>query len=235
MIRKPNSTRKPKGAAAITVAITLSMLIGAASLVIDMGQLYTVRQELQEVAGAAALAGAAQLIREQGGQAVRDCRQAILAAQAVTSAQSRVRGLPSEGDEPPHDLTIHFGFWDVNAADAGRAWTDLGVNCPCDPRANALRTNLRRTSETIFGPVTKLFAKVCGFPSSTASATATAYLDFIPTPQNDRVTAPLQAPAGQGAVATPRQVSGRPDNQATITFGARPGARTMAMMPRLVE
>jgi Flp pilus assembly protein TadG len=234
MIRQPNFIKKPEGVAATTVAITLFVLIGAASLVIDMGQLYTVRHELQEVADAAALAGVAQLIEDQGGQAVRNSNQAIQAAMAVTLVQSKLRGLPPVGDEIRNDLTIHFGVWDIYAADRSQAWTDLGTNCASDSNANALRTTIRRTSGTKFGPVTNLFAKVFGFPNSEASATATAYLGFITTPQKVRVTVPLKVPTDQGAVSFPGQVSGGPDNQ-NIIFGAQPSAGAIAMMPRLVK
>ena len=50
---------------------SLFALIGVASLAIDMGQLYTVRNELQNVADAAALAGVGQLIqKDANGNAV---------------------------------------------------------------------------------------------------------------------------------------------------------------------
>jgi Flp pilus assembly protein TadG len=234
MIRQPNFIKKPQGAAAITVAITLFVLIGAASLVIDMGQLYTVRHELQEMADAAALAGVAQLIQDQGGQAVRNSKQAIQAAMAVTLAQSQLQGLPPMGDEIRNDLEIHFGVWDTNADGRSQAWTDLGTNCASDSKVNAMRTTIRRTPGTIFGPVTNLFVRVFGFPNSETSATATAYLGLITVPQKGRVTVPLRVPTDQSAGSFPSKASGGLDHQ-DITFGAQPGARAIAMMPRLVE
>ena len=234
MIWQPDFIKKPQGAAAITVAIALLVLVGAASLVIDMGHLYTVRHELQEIADAAALAGVAQLIQDQGGQAVRNSKQAIQAAMAATWAQSQLRGLPPMGDEIRHDLEIHFGVWDTNAAGRSQAWTDLGADCASDSKVNAMRTTIRRTPGTTFGPVTSLFVKVFGFPSSETSATATAYLGFITVPQKGRVSVPLRVPTDQGGVLFPSQASGGLDHQ-DITFGAQPGARAIAMMPRLVE
>jgi Flp pilus assembly protein TadG len=234
MIRQPNFIKKPGGAAAITVAITLFGLIGTASLVIDMGQLYTVRHELQEMADAAALAGVAQLIQDPGGQAVRNSKEAIRAAMAVMMAQSQIRGWPPMGDEIRNDLKLHFGFWDVNAASRSQAWTEVGMTCARDSKVNAIRATIRRTSGTTFGPVTNLFAKVFGFPNSEASATATAYLGFIEAPQRGRVTVPLKVPTDQGAVSSSGRARGGPDNQ-NITFGAQPSARAIAMIPRLVE
>ena len=46
-----------EGAIAVLTALGLVAFIGFASLAIDMGHLYTVRNELQNVADAAALAG----------------------------------------------------------------------------------------------------------------------------------------------------------------------------------
>ncbi len=70
-----NHTRKfikqTEGAAAIIIACSLVALIAVASLAIDMGQLYTVRNQLQNVADAAALAGVGQLIqKDASGNAV---------------------------------------------------------------------------------------------------------------------------------------------------------------------
>ena len=64
MARKRNFIKQTEGATAIIIALSLFALIGVASLAIDMGQLYTVRNELQNVADAAALAGAGQLIQK---------------------------------------------------------------------------------------------------------------------------------------------------------------------------
>ncbi len=63
MIRKSNFIRRTEGAAAIIIACSLFVFIGVASLAIDMGQLHTVRNQLQNVADAAALAGVGQLIQ----------------------------------------------------------------------------------------------------------------------------------------------------------------------------
>ena len=62
--------------------------LGMVSLAIDMGQLYTVRNELQNVADAAALAAAGNLINDSGAGAVRD---AAAAQQAATGRWSNAR------------------------------------------------------------------------------------------------------------------------------------------------
>ena len=64
--------RKAEGSVAIISALALMGLVGVASLAVDMGHLYTVRNEMQNTADAAALAAAGRLIVDQGGVAVRD-------------------------------------------------------------------------------------------------------------------------------------------------------------------
>jgi len=50
-----------KGAAAIVTVIVLAMLLGFSALAIDVGYMYSTRNELQNVADSAALAGAGEL------------------------------------------------------------------------------------------------------------------------------------------------------------------------------
>ena len=50
-----------RGVSAIVVAVVLVMLIGFLALAIDIGYLYATKNELQNTADAAALAGAGQL------------------------------------------------------------------------------------------------------------------------------------------------------------------------------
>ena len=65
MMKKPGNLLKAiqnrRGVTAVIVAICLFMLIGFAALAIDVGYLYSTRNELQNVADAAALAGAGYL------------------------------------------------------------------------------------------------------------------------------------------------------------------------------
>ena len=68
MRRKSNSGRLvmtgSEGSIAVVVAIAMVVLLGAASLAIDVGQIVTVRSELQNTADSAAIAAARALIVE---------------------------------------------------------------------------------------------------------------------------------------------------------------------------
>ena len=69
MRRKSNSGRlmmmDSEGSIAVVVALALVVLLGIGSLAIDIGQIATVRSELQNTADAAAMAAARALIVEQ--------------------------------------------------------------------------------------------------------------------------------------------------------------------------
>jgi Flp pilus assembly protein TadG len=194
MVWKLKFIRKTGGTSAITIAITLFVLIGAASLAIDMGHLYTVRNELQNVADSSALAAVAQLVKDQGGQTVRDSNQALQTAIEVAQTQSQLSGLPQVANGERNDLTIHFGVWDIYAADPSQAWTDLGTTCASDSNANAVRVTIRRAEGLAFGPVANLFARIFGNNFSEVLATATAYLGYVAATQTGTVTVPLAVP-----------------------------------------
>jgi Flp pilus assembly protein TadG len=207
MIRSFNFIRRTEGGAAIIIAITLFVLIGAASLAIDIGQLSTVRNELQNVADAAALAGVAQLIQDQGGTVVRDCDKALQAAMQVAQTQSQLSGLPQVDDSARNDLTIHFGVWDIYAADRSQAWTDLGTTCASDSNANAMMVTIRRASGNVFGPVANFFAQVLGYSTSEIGGTATAYLGYTTAAETGTVTVPLALPQSVLSAMLPKHDS----------------------------
>jgi Flp pilus assembly protein TadG len=174
MTRKRNFIKQTEGAAAILIAGSLFALIAVASLAIDMGQLYTVRNQLQNVADAAALAGAGQLIqKDANGNAVWYSDQATAAALKVAQDQGVLDGLATVADTARNDLDIKVGFWDIRAGNPSTAWQDPSPN-----PANALRVTITRAAGTIFGPVTSIFAKAIGSPTSTVAASATAYLGY---------------------------------------------------------
>jgi Flp pilus assembly protein TadG len=165
-----------------------------ASLAVDLGQLYTVRNELQNTADAAALAAAGNLIRDQGGEAVRDAAAAHQAAMTVAQRQSELAGQPAVGEEDRNDLTLTFGEWNIYTGNPDTAWTDLGSTCGSFSNANAVRVNLRRASGLAYGPVTNIFAGILGLPTTTVAATATAYLGYTDSTEAGSVTLPLALP-----------------------------------------
>ena len=58
-----------------------------------------------------------------------------------------------------------------------------------------MQVTITREAGTVFGPVTSLFAQVLGYPTSTVSASATAYLGYTNEVQTGGVQLPLALPA----------------------------------------
>jgi Flp pilus assembly protein TadG len=79
----------------ILTALGLVDFLGFASLAIDMGHLYVVRNELQNVADAAAMGGVGKLITYVNGAPQRDKTAAQAAAMDVLQRQATLSGLPT--------------------------------------------------------------------------------------------------------------------------------------------
>lgn len=66
MIKNPVALKEnEKGAVAIIIAISLTVLLGFTALVVDVGYLYEVRRQLQAAADAGALAGCQEMVTEE--------------------------------------------------------------------------------------------------------------------------------------------------------------------------
>jgi Flp pilus assembly protein TadG len=190
-----NLAKGAEGSIAIITAICLVVIMGFASLAIDMGHLYTVRNELQNTADASALAAAAELIKDSGGEAVRDASAAQQAAMSVAQRQAQLQGLAPVADGSRNDLTITFGQWNLGVSPA-TAWTEIGSTCGSDSNANAVKITLRRASGLVYGPVTNLLGWILGdtFNATEVSATAIAYLGYTNSTPTGAVSVPLALP-----------------------------------------
>ncbi len=185
-----------EGSILVLSAIGLVVFLGFASLAIDMGHLYVVRNELQNTADGAALAGVSELIKDQNGQAVRDAAAAQQAIMAVAQRQSELSGLPSVEASERNDITVVFGEWNIYAGNPDTAWTEIGSTCSANSNANAIQVTIRRSEGTAYGPVTNFLAAILGeqFRTSDVAATAIAYLGFVTGAGTGSVTLPLGLP-----------------------------------------
>ena len=142
-----------RGAAVVVVSVSLVVLFGMAALAIDIGHLFVKRNELQNSADAAALAGVSQL---------PDAIQ--VRAVAKQYAQSN---MPVERDGLVLvDSDIFLGDWDGDT----RTFT------PGSTSPNAVKVTTRRSS-TNGNPVNHLFAPILGINPSSISAEAIAIND----------------------------------------------------------
>jgi hypothetical protein len=118
-----------EGSIMVITALGLVVFLGFASLAIDMGRLYVAKNELQNTADAAALAGTSHLITQQNGQAVRDDAAAKQAVMDVAQRQSELLGQTPLEPEARNDVTVVFGEWNIYAGNPDTAWTPYGSTC----------------------------------------------------------------------------------------------------------
>ena len=161
------------------------------SLAIDMGHLYTVRNELQNVADASALAAANELIYDSGGVAVRDAMTAQQAAMTVAQKQSEDSNQTAVDDADRNDLTITL--WDMEYQSCGRSQLRRGRQLALlrqRPNANAVKVTILRGAGTVYGPVSNLFGGILGFNISQVRATAIAYLGYSSKTESGSAASP---------------------------------------------
>ena len=185
---------RERGAIAVLTALGLVAFLGFASLAVDIGHLYVVRNELQNVADAAALAGARQLIKEDPTTklAYVDSQGAHDAALGVAQSQAQLSGLPTVADGARNDLTIDYGNWDIYSGSRDTAWTKTDGSASSN--SNAVRVSIKRADGVAFGPVTNFLAGILGYQTSAVSAMATAYLGFAKQTLPGGVPLPITLP-----------------------------------------
>ena len=185
--------RNQKGVTAVLVAIVAAMLLGFTALAIDVGYMYSTRNELQNVSDAAALAGAGELgrfylglgsVAEQQDVKIIDCEGPIGTAVQDTAIKNEAAGVSISID--PDEIFIGTWNW-------GTSYLNIGEEPP-----DAVRVIARRAT-TINSPVATFFGKIFSFfggSADTFEASAVA-------------TAALSAPAsvGEGELITPVGIS----------------------------
>ena len=187
--------KRTEGSVAVIAALGLVAFLGLVSLAIDMGRLYTTKNELQNVADAAALAATGSLIHDYGAGAVRDAAAAQQAALTVAQRQSQLSGQDAVGNADRNDLNIIFGAWNIYTGNPATAWTEIGSSCSSTSNANAVKVKIRRASGTVYGPVANFFGGILGLNTSEVSATAIAYLGYTIGVPTGGVQLPLALPS----------------------------------------
>ena len=185
-----------EGSMAVVIAVGMVVLLGMASLAVDLGHLYTVKTEMQNTVDAAALAAARALIHEDPANrdTYRDAPGAVEAAMSVIQQASDLQGLNPVDSGSRNDVTITFGTW--NEHGTGSKWADIGNSSavPSSSTANAVQVTLRRAAETAYGPVTNFFAGVFGSGTSDVSANSRAYMGYTYSVYMGTVELPVALP-----------------------------------------
>jgi hypothetical protein len=172
-----------RGATAVIVAICLVMLIGFAALAIDVGFLYSTRNELQNVADAAALAGAGYLGSEYGKLSYADQQErnftfdevaGVVKAVAIKNKAAGVSISISDGD-------IVIGNWTHDEATdewhVETKYEDGKIKTPDAVRVTARRKDgINGAISTFFARIFKIFDVNVG-AVATAALTGTSHVD----------------------------------------------------------
>jgi Flp pilus assembly protein TadG len=194
-----------RGSITPIVALGLMVFIGFLALSIDLGQLYVVRNELQNIADGAALAGAKKLVQDKAGTgvAVVYCEEAIQAA--IDCAKKNYSfGAADAITITAADVTL--GQWDLST----KSFVHTG--CTASPsQMNAVQVTVRRNDESNPGVATFLGSTLGLASRREAEARAVAYLGLAGT---SAIDVPLAVPAtwtsGDGPTDDPRTFTSLP-------------------------
>lgn len=160
--------RRQRGAVAIIAAIFLVAMLGIAAFAIDIGRWFVVKNELQNAADAAALAGAGRLYPPIATGPNWDAAKAQ--GEAAVRINASDRTTLSTGVVQP-------GYWDfqnrVFDSDTGRTRGENDLP--------AVRVTVERRAGINGGPVAMTFGRIFGTDSMDSAATATAVHGLSPS------------------------------------------------------
>jgi len=162
MTKIKRSSTPQKGAVTVLVALTLPVLLGVGALAVDLAYLYVVRNELQNDADAAAMAGARKLFTT-GASALDWSGAATTASSAISLNRAAGHGLA--------DGQVLTGYWDTTQTSKGLQSLPMtpGVN-----DAPAVQVTLGKTDGQNQGPVRTFFASIWGVYAKPVRVTAVA-------------------------------------------------------------
>ncbi len=153
-----------RGALMVMMVPLLIVMLGLAALVVDIGRIMIVRNELQNAADAAALAGAGKL--QQYIQPNWTAAE-LAAHQAIPLNFSEQEAL-LEGQ-------VELGFWPVNGVGGLRAY-DVPPAAPQLGENPAVKVTIAREQGINHGPLQFIFAPLLGLRQSSLTASAVAVI-----------------------------------------------------------
>jgi len=165
---KRNNVRRRGNILALT-AVLMIVLIAFVALAVDVGYLYTVRNELQRTADAAAIAAAWELCDRDGNATNSNATNLSTSARGMAVQYA---GFNKVGAESPLLATddVNVGYM-ANPSDPN----DALVATPSGELPNAVFVRVQRTSVQN-GQIPLFFARILGIESTAATADATAAL-----------------------------------------------------------
>lgn len=163
------------------------MLTGFAVLAIDVGRIFIVRSELQNVADASALAGANCLTRQSSTSAT-DCLSTMATSLNWTRASAKAQAQLSQNQADNQSISssdaghiIDVGYWDIlNKLPSGGALVSGPMSTTFSPIGTydkpAIRVKVSKASGQNGGPIFMLTRVMFGGSDVTMSATSVAVI-----------------------------------------------------------
>lgn len=183
--------RCQKGAVAVSVAVLMVAMVGFAAMAIDVGYLMATRNELQNVADAAALAAARQLGANYQTMLTADEQQNYNCSTSGTFPCSQIIQVAKDAGADNRagqinitigDSDVEIGYWNPS----GSPQFTTGTSMPTAVRVTARRDGV------LNNPITTFLAGVVGVDELAVIADATASL----TPQGEVNEGDLELPVG---------------------------------------
>lgn len=189
-----SKTKQQEGAAAVTLGLLMIVLVGFAALSIDVGYLMVTRNELQNVADAAALAAARKLGNNyenmtKDEQLAYTCETVEFSMPCsdiiVVAQEAGIANRAGQLNIEIKDSDIFIGVWDyLNNDPAIDSFTAQNAN-PKAVRVIARRDDLANN------PITTFLAGVLGIDTLAVSAVATAALNGQGTAAEGELELPI--------------------------------------------
>lgn len=171
---RSGSRGKQRGTVAITVAMSMVLLLGSGALAIDIGNLMVARNELQNAADAAALAGAGCLKpRAECGNATATQPDWTTGSGAASTFSTATTSNKVQGAYPTVS-TVATGYWNATGTPSGLQAQTITPGAYDLP---AVQVTIRKDGSNANGAVPVFLATVFGGVTSLkSSAVATAVL-----------------------------------------------------------
>jgi len=163
-----------RGMIGVLTAVSLFMFVGLLAIVIDLGHLHAVRNELQRAAEAGALAGTRALFPLEGYPSVVPAVDPPFCDLGTAKARETAGANLSDGASVTVPISdVVRGWWDWTA----NTFTPKPASCSL-AETNAIQVTARRT-EASGGPVFLTLARLFGLESAGVVASATAAVGYV--------------------------------------------------------
>lgn len=186
---RPFESTRRRGAVVAMVVVSLVLLVGMATMTIDVGMLYRARAEAQASADAAAMAGAMRLIDPDRLKGTPNMSEEIVLARSTAAEYAALNEVVNDGPQVDQTSDILVGRlnnpWDPSES--------LSFNDPNN--YNTVRVLVRR-DDVRNGPIDLFFAGIFGRNTADITAEAFATLHqgvsgFRPTNDDNSQVLPL--------------------------------------------